>query len=313
MRPVYLTDSCCAIRGSWRISALLVLLILQLGSAGAAEQQPQDTNWALRETKPVSQAAFIKDVCKRIEMAAGMWTLPPAFFARLIWKESLFDPNAVSPVGAQGIAQFMPGTARLRKLEDPFDLRQALPASARYLFDLRNRFGNLGLAAAAYNAGPGRVERWLAGSSSLPAETWNYVTAITGLTPTSWQQEAKPEVDYTLDKQRSFHEACAALPIRPIKPRSNVSTAAWQPWGAHLTAGWSPGQALSDYANLQRKYPDVLREETPMVLRVRNPSFGSAPRYEIRIGAPDRAKASQFCNRFKKAGGMCLVLRSERE
>jgi soluble lytic murein transglycosylase-like protein len=78
-------------------------------------------------------------------------------------------------VGAQGIAQFMPGTAQERGLADPFDPEQAIPAAASLLRDLSQRFGNLGLAAAAYNGGPNRVSAWLAGNGSLPAETQDYV------------------------------------------------------------------------------------------------------------------------------------------
>ena len=77
--------------------------------------------------------------------------------------------RAVSAKGAQGIAQFMPQTADFRGLADPFDPIEALHNSASYLRDLRERFGNLGLAAAGYNAGPGRVSAWLAGRRA-PAE-----------------------------------------------------------------------------------------------------------------------------------------------
>jgi len=59
---------------------------------------------------------FIEEICFRIQTVAKAQGIPEAFLARLIWKESRFDPNAVSPVGAQGIAQFMPGTAKLRGL-----------------------------------------------------------------------------------------------------------------------------------------------------------------------------------------------------
>jgi soluble lytic murein transglycosylase-like protein len=97
--------------------------------------------------------------------------LPADFFIRLIWQESRFNPSAVSFKGAQGIAQFMPGTARQRGLEDSFDLGQAIPKSAELLRDLNREFGNLGLAAAAYNAGSGRVYDWLAGRKPLPGET----------------------------------------------------------------------------------------------------------------------------------------------
>lgn len=118
--------------------------------------------------------------------AAAEHAIPGDFFVRLIRQESGFDPRAVSPKGAQGIAQFMPGTAAERGLSDPFDPRAALPASARLLRDLRERFGSLGLAAAAYNAGSQRVADWLAGRSFLPQETHQYVRAITGVEVEHW-------------------------------------------------------------------------------------------------------------------------------
>lgn len=112
--------------------------------------------------------------------------LPVTFFTRLIWRESSFRTDAVSSKGAQGLAQFMPGTAAERGLADPFDPETSLPASAALLDELRRRFGNLGLAAAAYNAGPGRVERWIAGRSELPLETQDYLLFITGRSAEDW-------------------------------------------------------------------------------------------------------------------------------
>src|SRR6185437_13517740 len=88
-------------------------------------------------------------VCRLIEHAAGANRLPVGFLTRLIWRESSFRTGAISPAGAQGIAQFMPGTAQERGLADPFDPEQAIPKAARLLADLRRRFGNLGVAAAA--------------------------------------------------------------------------------------------------------------------------------------------------------------------
>src|SRR5450755_3094803 len=93
--------------------------------------------------------------CDTLNSAAATHGLPLEFFARLIRQESNFDPKSVSRAGAQGIAQFMPGTARWRRLSDPFEPTEALYESARWLSELRNQFGNLGLAAAAYNAGHG--------------------------------------------------------------------------------------------------------------------------------------------------------------
>ena len=91
-----------------------------------------------------------------------------------------------SSAGALGIAQFMPETASDRGLDNPFDPLQAIPASARLLRDMAQKFGNLGLAAAAYNAGPRRIEDWLAKRGPLPQETQAYVRTITSWPAETW-------------------------------------------------------------------------------------------------------------------------------
>jgi hypothetical protein len=131
-------------------------------------------------------------LCGLVEAAAAVHGLPVDFFTRLISRESAFRTDSVSPKGAQGIAQFMPGTAAERGLADPFDPAQAIPASAHLLADLKDAFGNLGLAAAAYNAGPTRVQAWLDGGGGLPLETRLYVMAITGRQPEDWIARAVP-------------------------------------------------------------------------------------------------------------------------
>src|SRR2546421_8470118 len=123
-------------------------------------------------------------MCLMIESAARAEGLPLEFFARVIWQESRFQSDAVGPVTrsgqrAEGIAQFMPGTANERRLLDPFNPVQALPKSAEFLDELRNQFGNLGLAAAAYNAGPRRGQEWLAGTGGGPPGNPNHVIAPT--------------------------------------------------------------------------------------------------------------------------------------
>ncbi len=96
--------------------------------------------------------------------------MPVPFFANLIWQESRLRDDAVSRKGALGIAQFMPETAAETGLDNPFDPLQAIPASARFLRELRMQFGNLGFVAAAYNAGAHRVTEWLEHRGSLPAK-----------------------------------------------------------------------------------------------------------------------------------------------
>ncbi len=135
-------------------------------------------------------------ICLMIESAARENGLPLEYFARVIWQESRFQVDAVGPTTrygtrAQGIAQFMPGTASERGLLDPFNPVKALPKAAEFLAELRSQFGNLGLAAAAYNAGPRRVQEWLAGTGAVPAETRNYVRSITGSSVEDWAKAGK--------------------------------------------------------------------------------------------------------------------------
>src|ERR1700716_1286057 len=145
----------------------------------------QTVNEAGRIMPPVSIAPA-NTSCDILNSAASSHGIPPEFFARLIRQESNFDPNSVSRAGAQGIAQFMPWTARWLGLSDPFEPTEALYESARWLGELRDQFGNLGLAAAAYNAGPRRVRDWIAGRGQLPNETRAYVRIVTGRLAEEW-------------------------------------------------------------------------------------------------------------------------------
>ena len=99
--------------------------------------------------------------------------------AAQLYAESDFNPFARSPAGAQGIAQFMPGTAAAVGLADPFDPDAAINAQAHLMRDLLGRFGSVPLALAAYNAGPGAV----AACGCIPPfpETRAYVARILGL------------------------------------------------------------------------------------------------------------------------------------
>jgi hypothetical protein len=135
------------------------------------------------------EPASANPICDAMKAAAEEHDIPIGFFARLLWQESRFRSKEVSSAGAQGIAQFMPQTAVEIGLKNPFDPLQAIPASARFLRKLHDQFGNLGLAAAAYNAGGGRIEKWLSRRSSLPRETRAYVKIITGHQAEAWTAE----------------------------------------------------------------------------------------------------------------------------
>ena len=135
------------------------------------------------------ESASADPICETVKTAAEENDIPIGFLVRLLWQESRFRAAEISSAGARGIAQFMPQTAVEMGLRDPFDPLQAIPASARFLRKLHDQFGNLGLAAAAYNAGGGRIEKWLSRRGALPKETRAYVQIITGHKAEAWIDE----------------------------------------------------------------------------------------------------------------------------
>jgi soluble lytic murein transglycosylase-like protein len=123
-------------------------------------------------------AAIPLQYSAKINELAQRYDLSPSLLEAVVWQESRWRERAVSPAGARGLAQLMPGTARYLGV-DPDDPMQNLEGGARYLREQLNRFdGDLEKALAAYNAGPGRVER--AGGIPNIRETQDYVASILG-------------------------------------------------------------------------------------------------------------------------------------
>ncbi|RDV04268.1 lytic transglycosylase domain-containing protein [Undibacter mobilis] len=162
--------------------------------------------------KPVVERSE-DEICHALTAAAQQNDVPAPFFIRLLFQESRFRPEVVSSAGAQGIAQFMPDTASLMGLDNPYDPVQAIPASARLLGKLVRQFGNLGLAAAAYNAGPKRVADWLAakGKSKLPDETQGYVKTITGKPVEHWSTASVRHPGQKLQEDAPCQQAAGLL------------------------------------------------------------------------------------------------------
>src|SRR5271165_2746932 len=186
--------------------------------------------------------SLVDSVCRIIDSSALAQDLPVAFLTRLIWRESNFQPDAVSPVGARGIAQFMPGTAAERGLANPNDPEAAIPKAAELLANLKQRFGNLGLAAAAYNAGAARVASWLAGMGQLPLETRDYVITVTGHPVEDWSGiSAAKLTDDAVFPESSCVQHIAA--VRRAEPVVFANSALWAPWSAQISSGFSKGAA----------------------------------------------------------------------
>jgi len=286
-----------------RLTLATLLFLLPAVTVAAAAPPPLPSTEEERKS-------FAEKVCTAIDSRAVEHGLPQSFIARLIWKESLFDPGAVSPKGAQGIAQFMPGTAKLRGLDDPFDTDKALSASIAYLAELRSSFGNLGLAAAAYNAGEERVRKWLSGKGGLPYETQDYVYSITGHGHDEWKEDKASFDIPALGKEGSFADQCRSLVMRELSPQAvEVKQANWKPWGVVLTGGFSQARALQAFRVIRNRF-DIIRDEDPLVIRKLNRSMGRRKMVRVMIGRDTRAEAQQLCRELTARGGVCLVARN---
>jgi hypothetical protein len=255
-------------------------------------------------------------ICLMLESAARANDLPVEFFVRLIWQESRFRTDAVGPPTrsgqAQGIAQFMTETAAERGLLDPFDPVQALPRAAEYLRELHDRFGNYGLAAAAYNAGPRRVAEWLAGTGHMPDETRRYVAAITGRSVDDWassaRQDGRPPVALACDRLIALMKEQPTTFLTALGERVTADSS--QAWGVQLAAGFSRDKVLEKYAQAVKRLSNDVATRDPIVRSVVWRSRGTTPFYQVRIGVETRTQADGLCRQIRAAAGDCMVLRN---
>jgi hypothetical protein len=319
----------------WRaaLCAVVVMQIWPVARPAAEEAAPERIGGGIArpsvEELAVSQPQKPADpgresdtreaMCLMIESAAKANGLPLEFFARVIWQESRFQSDAVGPMTrrgerAQGIAQFMPGTASERRLLDPFDPVQALPKSAEFLSELRAQFGNLGLAAAAYNAGPRRVQEWLAGSGYMPQETRNYVVAITGTTVDAWAAAGANGKMPDRAPTTGCRDLMALLKRAPnsfvTELEQHVKLGAERLWGVQLAAGFDRDRALAMYSRAMTRLRGVIGDQDPSLTGSIFRSRGTRMFYQVRIGVDTRPAADDLCNRIRRAGGACFVQRS---
>ncbi len=140
----------------------------------AAPAGDQDDQTPLRVLLPATYRETLYEPL--IREAEVRYRLPPGLMQALVWAESRFNPMAISPAGAAGLAQLMPATARELGVRNRHDPAQNIDGGARYLRQMLDRFGEVHLALAAYNAGPGAVTR--AGGIPRNRETPAYVRSV---------------------------------------------------------------------------------------------------------------------------------------
>lgn len=273
--------------------------------------------WAEAAPSAASSTSNSQSICMIVESAAAAHRIPADFFARVIWQESRFQPDATGPLTrsgarAQGIAQFMPRTAAERGLLDPYDPIQAVPKSAEFLGELRAEFGSLGLAAAAYNAGPQRVRDYLAGRGGMPAETRAYVFAITGKSIDEWAKasatDEPPRPAPDCQQLVAILKRAPNIFVRELEGRVAVVAAA--PWGVQLAAGFSRDDSLKSYSLIAKRFIGLLQGHDPSIIASRLLSRGPRTFYQVRAGAETRQAAENLCENIRRAQGACLVLRN---
>jgi hypothetical protein len=135
------------------------------------------------QASPIGQPATAHGSAAHVAEASQRFRIPETWIRAILDAESAHDVRAVSGAGAMGLMQVMPDTwAELRARhsfgDDPFDPRENILAGTAYLREMLDRYGNVGAMLAAYNAGPGRYDEYLATGRPLPAETRAYVAKI---------------------------------------------------------------------------------------------------------------------------------------
>lgn len=253
---------------------------------------------------------FAYDTCQAIDKYANRHGLDRGFFARLIWQESRFDPNALSPANARGIAQFIPSTAALRGLADPYNPADALEHSAQYLAEMAARYGNVGMAAIGYNGGERRAEGFLQGRG-LARETVNYVPIITGLRAEVWRDRPPQEHDMRLSQDEPFLTACYAMAskrrltrLAPPDPPAGLGPG----WGVRVAFARSEKAALRAVQTKTRACRRLVRGEDPRLTYKPHRVAAKKGYFFAQFGRETRAEADKLCRAMRRQGCVCRVV-----
>lgn len=291
---------------------LLALVFAVLALPATAEPGRMCTTQKWGHTHCIRPTHFVYDTCNAIKTLSQRHGLNTDFFARLIWQESRFDPNALSHANARGIAQFIPSTAALRGLADPYNPADALEHSAQYLAEMVRRYGNEGMAAIGYNGGERRAEGFLIGKGLAP-ETVNYVPIITGLNAEDWR-DGKPRMqDMRLSKTDPFLPACYAMAqnrrITPLaKPKPPAPRI--KPWGVQVGFAQSKKAARAGARTRTAACRGVLGREKPELIYKPHRVASKKGYFFARYGRNSRNGARKLCDAMRRSGCNCRVMQN---
>jgi hypothetical protein len=152
----------------------------------------------------------------------------------------------------------------------------------------------------------------MAGSRQLPAETQNYVLAITGTAVEDWAKSGTRAPDRPAPPNCAQLMALLKRAPNPFveKLEERVKLVAASPWGVQLSAGFSRERALTAYSAIARRHAQILAGRDPSLLSTLLRSRGTRAFYQVRVGAESRAAADSLCGSIRRTGGACMVLRN---
>ncbi len=290
--------------------ALACLALPRAALAGPPEPGTLCSSGTWGQVHCIRPAHFAHDTCTALESFAGENDLDPHFFARLIWQESRFDPNALSHASARGIAQFIDGTAKRRGLKDVWNPAEALEFSAHYLGEMVRTYGNEGLAAVGYNGGERRAEGLIAGTGGLARETIDYVRIITGLEAETWRDTPPENHDFRLQGDMPFREACVELAQHRRMTRLAPEVPPPAPFGVQVAHGRSRDAALRAFRARTRACRALAPESELDLVHVRNRASGRRGFVMARLGRDTLGEARSLCGQLKRRGCVCAVFRN---
>jgi hypothetical protein len=301
LKTRYSTDMC------W---ILIVLCLCTPVFAEPPDRQCSNGQWGQTVCIRFNHYAF--DTCQALRDVSRTHDLDTVFFTRLIWQESRFDPNALSTANAQGIAQFIPSTAKLRGLSNPYNPALALDHSAQYLAELVDRFGNVGMAAVAYNGGETRATNFIAKTNGLASKTMNYVQIITGQSAEDWRDTPPKSLDLALQKDKPFMSACLELAkkrslskIKSLNPKPKLPA-----WGVQMATGSTRAKASVMFKRNARACSNVIDGRKPNYIKKSPQVAGRKAYYVARLGAKSRGSAQKLCNCLRKFNCVCVVFKN---